>query len=227
MSIMKHTSPGRNMLPGGLSVERRFSTLACRASQKRIVQRQSLCTILFCSFCALCLPEGKAQGAKTAKNLHGRRRRPCSKETFEKYSQVGVLDREPTCCVYCLYYRVHRSIQIQELFRSSCRVRRLRGDVRVTYHTSLPHHSFRKALPTMSSIFQLLANEEKFTDELFAFITDGDADSRNERAIISFLHETVPQVVSVAECMIMDGVVERHYVADYVHAVVTGEGVDE
>ncbi len=94
----------------------------------------------------------------------------------------------------------------------------------------------------MSSIFQLLANEEKFTDELFAFITDGDADSRNERAIISFLHETVPQVVSVAECilhetvpqvvsvaecMIIDGVVERHYVADYVHAVVTGEGVDE
>ena len=43
----------------------------------------------------------------------------------------------------------------------------------MTYHTSLPHHPFRKALPTMSSIFQLLANEEKFTDELFAFITDG------------------------------------------------------
>ena len=79
----------------------------------------------------------------------------------------------------------------------------------------------------MSSIFQLLANEEKFTDELFAFITDGDADSCNERAIISFLHETVPQVVSVAECMIIDGVGERHYVADYVHAVVTGAGIDE
>jgi hypothetical protein len=79
----------------------------------------------------------------------------------------------------------------------------------------------------MSGIFQLLANEEKFTDELFAFITDSDADSRNERAIISFLHETVPQVVSVAECMILDGVRERHYVADYVHAIVTGEGIDE
>ena len=142
--------------------------------------------------------------------------------------RLGVLDREPTCCVYFLYYRVHRSIQIQELFRSSYRLsRRLRGDARVTYHTSLPHHPFRKALPTMSSIFQLLANEEKFTDELFAFITDGDADSRNERAIISFLHETVPQVVSVAECMILDGVGERQYVADYVHAVVTGEGIDE
>ena len=80
---------------------------------------------------------------------------------------------------------------------------------------------------SMSNIFRLLADEEKFTDELFAFITDRNADSRNERAIVSFLHETVPQVVSVAECMIIDGVDERHYVADYVHAVVTGEGLDE
>ncbi|HLZ56156.1 MAG TPA: hypothetical protein VKR06_04345 [Ktedonosporobacter sp.] len=79
----------------------------------------------------------------------------------------------------------------------------------------------------MSNIFQLLANEEKFTDELFAFITDRNADSRNERAIVSFLHETVPQVVSVAECMIIDGVDERHYVADYVHAIVNGVGLDE
>jgi len=79
----------------------------------------------------------------------------------------------------------------------------------------------------MSNIFRLLADEEKFTDELFAFITDRNADSRNERAIVSFLHETVPQVVSVAECMIIDGVDEKHYVADYVHAVLTGEGLDE
>ena len=97
----------------------------------------------------------------------------------------------------------------------------------MTCYTSLAHHSFRNAVHTMSGIFQLLANEEKFTDELFAFITDSDAASRNERAIISFLHETVPQVVSVAECMIIDGVRERHYVADYVHAIVTGEGIDE
>jgi len=80
---------------------------------------------------------------------------------------------------------------------------------------------------SMSNIFRLLADEEKFTDELFAFITDRNADSRNERAIVSFLHETVPQVVSVAECMIIDGVDEKHYVADYVHAVLTGEGLDE
>ena len=78
----------------------------------------------------------------------------------------------------------------------------------------------------MSNIFQFLANEDKLTDELFAFITDPIADNRNERAIISVLHETIPQMVSVAECMILDGVEERHYVADYVHAVLNGEGLE-
>ena len=79
----------------------------------------------------------------------------------------------------------------------------------------------------MSNIFRALADEAKLTDELFAFITDPIADNRNERAIISVLHEVVPQMVSVAECMIIDGVDERHYVADYVHAVLTGEGLDD
>lgn len=79
----------------------------------------------------------------------------------------------------------------------------------------------------MSNIFRLLADEEKFTDELYGFISDPNADNRNERAIVSVLHEMAPQIVSVAECMIIDGVDERHYVADYVHAVLTGEGLDE
>jgi hypothetical protein len=79
----------------------------------------------------------------------------------------------------------------------------------------------------MSNVFKLLSDEEKFTDELYAFITDPNADSRNERAIVSVLHEVAPQVVSVAECMIIDGVAERHYVEDYVHAVVSGEGLYE
>ena len=78
----------------------------------------------------------------------------------------------------------------------------------------------------MANMFQFLANEEKLTDELFAFITDPSADNRNERPIISVLHETIPQMVSVAECMILDGVEERHYVADYVHAVLNGEGLE-
>jgi hypothetical protein len=79
----------------------------------------------------------------------------------------------------------------------------------------------------MSNIFRALADEEKLTDELFAFITDPHADHRNERAIISVLHEVVPQMVSVAECMIIDGVDERNYVSDYVHAVLTGEGLHD
>ena len=79
----------------------------------------------------------------------------------------------------------------------------------------------------MSNVFQFLANEEKLTDALYNFIIDPHADSRNERAIVSVLHEVAPQIVSVAECMIIDGVDERVYVADYVHAVVTGEGLYE
>ena len=78
----------------------------------------------------------------------------------------------------------------------------------------------------MSNIFRLLADDEKLTDELFAFVTDPSADNRNERAIISVLHEVAPHMVSVAECMILDGVDERHYVADYVHAVLSGEGFE-
>ena len=79
----------------------------------------------------------------------------------------------------------------------------------------------------MSNIFKLLADQEKFTDELFAFVTDPNADNRNDRAIVSVLHEVAPQIVSVAECMIIDGVDERHYVEEYVHAVLNGEGATE
>ena len=78
----------------------------------------------------------------------------------------------------------------------------------------------------MSNIFRTLSDEEKLTDELFGFITDTSADNRNERAIISVLHEVAPQMVSVAECMILDGVGERHYVADYVHAVLNGASAE-
>ena len=78
----------------------------------------------------------------------------------------------------------------------------------------------------MSNIFRLLADDEKLTDELFAFVTDPSAENRNERAIISVLHEVAAHMVSVAECMILDGVDERHYVADYVHAVLNGEGFE-
>ena len=71
----------------------------------------------------------------------------------------------------------------------------------------------------MSHLFAFLNNEDQLTDELFAFVTDRSADHRNQRAVVSVLHETLPQMISVAECMILDGVDERVHVADYVHAV--------
>lgn len=78
----------------------------------------------------------------------------------------------------------------------------------------------------MSNLFRLLADEERLTDELFAFVTDPHPTHRNERAIVSVLHEVAPQIVSVAECMILDGVNERRDVADYVQAVLGGAGLD-
>ncbi|HEY0757495.1 MAG TPA: hypothetical protein VGD98_26330 [Ktedonobacteraceae bacterium] len=71
----------------------------------------------------------------------------------------------------------------------------------------------------MSNLFEFLSNEDALTDELFAFIVDRSAEHRNQRAVISVLHETLPHMVSIAECMILDGVEERAYVAEYVHAV--------
>jgi hypothetical protein len=96
------------------------------------------------------------------------------------------------------------------------------SSVPITHAVSRP--LLAKGSHAMPNIFQLLANEEKLTDELFAFITDHNADSRNGRAIISVLHEVAPYMVDVAECMIIDGVEERHYVEEYVHAVLSGEG---
>ena len=78
----------------------------------------------------------------------------------------------------------------------------------------------------MSNLFRTLSDEEKLVDELFAFITDPSTDNRNERAIISVLHEVAHHMVSVAECMILDGVDERRYVADYVHAVLNSASAE-
>ncbi len=71
----------------------------------------------------------------------------------------------------------------------------------------------------MANSFDILRDEEQLTDELFAFVLDRSADHRNQRALVSVLHETLPQMIAVAECMILDGVDERVYVAEYVHAL--------
>jgi len=38
------------------------------------------------------------------------------------------------------------------------------------------------------------------------------------------LHGVAPQMISGAECMILDGVNERHSIAEYVQAVLNGQG---
>jgi hypothetical protein len=56
------------------------------------------------------------------------------------------------------------------------------------------------------------------TDVLYDFVTDPRA-SRNARPVMQELHSFVPEMVSVLEHMILDGVEERKDVADYVNFV--------
>ncbi len=68
--------------------------------------------------------------------------------------------------------------------------------------------------------FRVQVDETELTDEFFAFVTDPQA-GRNTRAVIQELHEIAPEMVDVLESMVLDGVEEREYVADYVHAVLS------
>lgn len=77
----------------------------------------------------------------------------------------------------------------------------------------------------MSQFFHIKVDEEALTDALFEFVIDPDA-SRNDLPVISVLHEVAPDMVPVLECMVIDGVDERSYVADYVHAVVEGYALE-
>lgn len=78
----------------------------------------------------------------------------------------------------------------------------------------------------MSQFFRIKVDEEALTSALFEFVVEPDATSRNELPVISVLHEVAPDMVPVLECMVIDGVDERHYVADYVRAVVEGYGLE-
>lgn len=77
----------------------------------------------------------------------------------------------------------------------------------------------------MNRFFRLAVDEAELTDALYDFVTDPDADSRNTRPVILELNDVAPEIVEVMESMLLDGVDERHYVHDYVHAIVTGEGL--
>lgn len=79
----------------------------------------------------------------------------------------------------------------------------------------------------MNRFFRLNVDESVLTDALYEFVVDPSATSRNARPVIVELNDVAPEMVEVMESMVLDGVDERHYVQDYVHAIVTGEGLTD
>jgi transcriptional regulator with XRE-family HTH domain len=71
----------------------------------------------------------------------------------------------------------------------------------------------------MPRFFRLQVEEDALTDALFAFVIHPDP-SRNQLPVIQELHDFAPEMVPVLENMVIDGVDERYYVAEYVSAVV-------
>ncbi len=79
----------------------------------------------------------------------------------------------------------------------------------------------------MNRFFRLNVEEGVLADALYEFVVNPSASSRNALPVIQELNDVAPEMVEVMESMVLDGVDERHYVADYVHAIVTGEGLTE
>jgi len=77
-----------------------------------------------------------------------------------------------------------------------------------------------------SSVFRLLVDEDGLTDALHEFVTNPRA-SRNDLPVIQDLHEIAPGMVPVLESMVLDGVEQRQDVADYVHAILFGLGIQQ
>jgi hypothetical protein len=76
----------------------------------------------------------------------------------------------------------------------------------------------------MTRLFRLSIDEETLTDELFAFVVDPRS-TRYQRRVVTELKVIAPGMIPVMEMMILDGVEERHYVREYVDAVL-GAGAD-
>jgi hypothetical protein len=74
----------------------------------------------------------------------------------------------------------------------------------------------------MPRFFRFEVEENDLTDALFAFVIH-PTPSRNELPVIQELHDFAPEMVPVLENMILDGVGERHHVAEYVSAVIGGK----
>lgn len=79
----------------------------------------------------------------------------------------------------------------------------------------------------VNRFFRLNVDESVLTDALYEFVVDPSATSRNARPVIMELNDVAPEMVEVMESMVLDGVDERHYVQDYIHAIVTGEGLTD
>ena len=90
----------------------------------------------------------------------------------------------------------------------------------ITAYKALPslHALLAGGLPHMSRFFRIEVDEVALTDALYAFVTDPYT-SRNERPVVQELHSFVPEMVSVLENMVLDGVEERQDVAEYVNFV--------
>ena len=80
-------------------------------------------------------------------------------------------------------------------------------------------HLLLKEKPVPASrFFRIQVDENALTDALLEFVCDPSA-TRNHRPVIEELHAFAPEMVSVLEHMILDGVSDRVDVADYIHFV--------
>jgi uncharacterized protein YndB with AHSA1/START domain len=73
--------------------------------------------------------------------------------------------------------------------------------------------------PVMSRFFRIMIDAEALTNALFEFVTNPHAPSRNELPVVQELHTFAPEMISVLENMLLDGVDERHYIDEYVNAI--------
>ncbi len=71
----------------------------------------------------------------------------------------------------------------------------------------------------MPRFFRIQVDETALADELFAFVTDPNP-RRTDRPVIGELHDLNPEMIEVLESMVLDGVDERRFVAEYVRAAV-------
>ncbi len=72
----------------------------------------------------------------------------------------------------------------------------------------------------MPRLFRVEVDSVRLADELFAFVTDPQAASRNDREVVRELHDVNPEAVEVLESMVLDGVDQRRHVEEYVVALV-------